>query len=330
MTTTDKLMTLAEADKLPIRDVIAFARAAGIVPPDIKSDEAAYGVLLKARELGIPPMAAFSSIHVIENKPTCSVQLMLACARNRLGDRLKYEIAGDSEKCVGRMSTDGGERWNAVTITYKEMQAAGYTQRWNKDKSAWETKKNWKNPQAMLRARVIAALVRLCVPEATLGTYAPEEMQDVADQRHAPRDATPAQLVAAKLLGEPQHASEPPRESAGVPPPAAPDAAPQESAAFLDWREALLQATDREALARSRAAILGDRNLADAERKALLVSVSEIARKAGWTKAKPEEAGAAKSRAAEEDERLFGPPVPAEEASAPLPSEDADFTTDKF
>ena len=43
-----------------------------------------------------------------------------------------------------------------------------------------------------------------------------------------------------------------------------------------------------------------------------------------------EEAGAAKSRAAEEDERLFGPPVPAGEASAPLPSEDADFTTEKF
>ncbi len=277
-----KTMTPEDMAAVPVMAQIRAAKASGMIPGHMQ-DEAALAIVLKAHELGVPPMAAFSSIYVIEGKPSCSAQLMLACARRIVGDSLKYEFESAADKCSARMSTDGGETWNRITITYAEMQEAGYTQM-SKAKGGG-TKANWKNPQAMLRARVVAALVRLCVPEATLGIYTPDEIRDSSRLEIGHVD-TESEAVG-KLLDVKPQAGEiefwegPPLEV--KPEPGVDDDAPDEqpvkvdvlsepdvevrvepdleNQAFLDWVEALDQADSIEQLDAHLEAIEADMRL---------------------------------------------------------------------
>jgi len=244
---------LSELDNVNWRDQIAAARAAGIIPRDIRSDEAALGIALKARELGVPMMAAYSSIHMIQGRPTCSAQLMLACARRVVGDKLKYEIHGDGDKCEGRMSTDGGETWNSVSFTMKQAQQAGLA-----------GKDNWKkHPDDMLFARVASKLVRRCVPEATLGVYTPDEVEHID-----PTPETQARTVEARLLGE-----EPPAD-----PPSEPNVA------LDDWTLALEQCQNSDDWLDTCNQIRDDTRLSDADKQALKVVAAQKRSREGWTK----------------------------------------------
>lgn len=290
MTNANALITLEDAEKLPISEIVAYGRRAGIIPKEVASDEAAYGVILKARELGIPPMAAFGEIHVIEGKPTCSAKLHLALARRLMGERLVYEIKGDTEKCWGRMSTDGGQRWQEITITFKEMEAAGYTHTWKDGKRV--VKKNWLNSGAMLRARVQAALVRLCVPEAALGIYTREEMEDVRDLKSIPHaETTTAQRLQEQLLGKPTDAP------SGGPPPAEPVALPEgqvidvesgepepEVPSTADWETAIDQAESPESIATSLREIAKDERLTKEQKLALKERAVKVSKSKGFKK----------------------------------------------
>lgn len=316
MSNAAALTTLENVEKLPISAIVAYGRRAGIIPPQVASDEAAYGIILKARELGIPVMAAFGEIHVIEGKPTCSARLQLALARRAIGDRLLYEFHGDTEKCTGRMSTDGGHRWQEITITYKEMQAAGYTMRWDKDKKQSVVKNNWKNPAAMLRARVSAALVKICVPEATLGVDTREEMEDVRDLKQIPHTETTAQRLQEQLLGAPPA---PPADTTGpVPetPPAAvseeepptegnvvdadhvpvedppPPGEPVEIPKTADWESKIDQAESGEAIAECLRQVAADQNLTKEQKLALRERAVKVSKSKGFKKpSAPRDAG---------------------------------------
>ena len=58
----------------------------GFLPESIKTPAQAAAVMLKGRELGIPPMYALSNIAVIKGKPTCGAELMLALIYRDHGD----------------------------------------------------------------------------------------------------------------------------------------------------------------------------------------------------------------------------------------------------
>lgn len=275
MTTTALTLSLAEMDRLPLSELVAYGRKAGIIPADVRDDAAAYGIILKARELGIPPMAAFSSIYFIAGRPTCSAQLMLALARKAAGPLLKYEIKGDAEKCVGKMSTDGGATWNEVAWTFAMAQKAGYT-----------GKSNWKStPDAMLRARVISALVRLCVPEATLGIYTREEIEDVRDAAATASTVTPAKMAEARLLG-----TEVPAEPAPVPV-ETPAPVGSDAMAEADWKAAIAQCDAADLLKEHATVIAGDSRIDDAARSRLGDAIREKARASGWSKPRAREPG---------------------------------------
>jgi len=52
--------------------------SSGMLPQNIDTPQKALAVMLKGRELGIPAMQSFTHVYVIEGKPACSSELMLA------------------------------------------------------------------------------------------------------------------------------------------------------------------------------------------------------------------------------------------------------------
>ncbi|MBM3280932.1 MAG: hypothetical protein FJY95_23070 [Candidatus Handelsmanbacteria bacterium] len=162
----------------------------GLLPASIKTAEAAAAVILKGRELAIPPMQAFSHIHVIQGRPTCSSELMLAIlARGGCAwDWLKDGSTGEAEILFRRK----GFREVSGRFTLDEAKKAALL---NKD--------TWKNyPASMLRARAIASGARMIGPDLLAGmSYTPEELGAEVD-----RDGEPLKAVHATVTVE--HAGE--------------------------------------------------------------------------------------------------------------------------
>lgn len=162
----------------------------GLLPSSIKTAEAASAVILKGRELAIPPMQAFSHIHVIQGRPTCSSELMLALlARGGCTwDWTKDGSTGEAEILFRRK----GFKDVPGRFTLDEAKKAGLL---NKD--------TWKNyPASMLRARAIASGARMIGPDLLAGmSYTPEELG-----AEVGRDEEPLKAVQATVTVE--HAGE--------------------------------------------------------------------------------------------------------------------------
>ena len=154
---------------------VRAARAAGIVPAEVKSDEAGVAIMLKAAELGIPPMAAFSQIHVIKGKPSLSSQLMLAKAYELLPKFGFKIVKSDDDVATISMRRSPDHEWVELTFTQEQAKKAGLGgatyQKWGAD---------------MLRWRVVSKLLRLVAPDKFAGTYTPEELQEMPDEPGAP------------------------------------------------------------------------------------------------------------------------------------------------
>jgi hypothetical protein len=149
--------------------------ASGLLPTTIKKPEAAAAIILKGRELGIPAMQAFSHIHVIQGKPTCSSELMLALlARGGVTwDWISDGSQGSAEIVFRRAGF--GEATGRYTIA--EARTAKLT-----------AKDTWKNFESnMLRARAISNGARMIGPDLLSGmSYTPEEMGVEVDEDEKP------------------------------------------------------------------------------------------------------------------------------------------------
>lgn len=144
---------------------MAFAKelvGTGFCPSAIKTPAQALAVILTGQELGIPPMHALRSIHIIQGKPTLSAELMLALMLKG-GVRLTW---GPSDATQAVLMAERGTTAFKGSFTMAEAEAAKLT---NKD--------GWRNyPAAMLRARVIALTARVVAPDLIAGMYTAEEL----------------------------------------------------------------------------------------------------------------------------------------------------------
>lgn len=125
--------------------------------------------------IGIAPAQALYEIYVVNGRPSPSANLMAALVR-RAGHKLRIE--GNSESCTATLiRADDPEFPMTATWTIGQAKAAGLT-----------GKDTWKQyPQAMLRARAIAEVVRMGAPEAVMGMeYAREEVEQFHDAPAAP------------------------------------------------------------------------------------------------------------------------------------------------
>jgi len=138
----------------------------GFLPQTIKTSEQAIAVMLKGRELRIPPMEALSQLYVVQGKVTLQSQLMLALIRR--SGRYGYRVAKTTPlECVFELWPYAHpEEKYCSTFTIKEAIAADLTKN-----PVWR-----KYPAQMLRARAISAAARVVCPEIIGGLYTPEEM----------------------------------------------------------------------------------------------------------------------------------------------------------
>jgi len=121
--------------------------------------------------LGLHPMAALQSIHIIEGKPTLSANLLAALVR-RAGHRLRVTTSGD---------------WKAGTFVARAVLIRSdepdfeFVVEWTKERAATAGlagKGNWnKYPEAMCKARAITEVIREGAPDVTIvAAYTPEEL----------------------------------------------------------------------------------------------------------------------------------------------------------
>lgn len=138
----------------------------GFLPAGIKTPEQACAIMLKGRELGIPPMQALSHIHIINGKPTLSAELMVAMIlKTHPKTKLSYPVRS-SERCEIKVTREGCDP-STFVFTIQDAQTAGVL-----GNPVWK-----KYPRAMLHARCVSEMARSLFADAIAGiSYTPEEL----------------------------------------------------------------------------------------------------------------------------------------------------------
>jgi len=138
----------------------------GMLPAHIKTPAAAAAIILKGRELGIPPMQALSGIAVIQGKPVAGSELMLAILYRDHGDGCLWFTETTETACRVSYARRGWPERKEYAFTIEDAKRAGLL-----------TNATWtKYPAAMLRARAISAVARMAFPDSIGGMYTPEEL----------------------------------------------------------------------------------------------------------------------------------------------------------
>lgn len=145
----------------------ALAHARGFVPKAMLGDpNGIAAAILTGMELGIGPMQALRSIHMVDGKPTMAADFMLARAIDR-GVRLTW-LRADAKAAIVRLERAGFAPYTQ-SFTIEEARDAGLA-----------AKDNWrKYPAAMLRARCISAAMRAFCPDVLgPGVYVEGEIEE--------------------------------------------------------------------------------------------------------------------------------------------------------
>jgi hypothetical protein len=128
--------------------------------------------VLYGREIGLAPMQALQTIHVIKGRPFISGQLWLSLVR-RAGHRA--EVSGDGASATCTITRGDTDEQHSETFTLEQAKTAKLTG--NADS-------NWsKYPDRMLRWRAVANCARMICPEVALGFEAEEERGAEQPQR---------------------------------------------------------------------------------------------------------------------------------------------------
>jgi hypothetical protein len=155
----------------------------GLLPDSIKSPAAALVIMLKGRELGLPPLMALSTIHVIKGKPSLSAEAVAALIYDRHGDGALRVIESTDERCTIAYKRRSWSDYDRLSWTLEQARAADLLreERWRK----------W--PAAMLRARCITAIGKLAFADV-LGGF---DTSDGAEIVMTPAEIvmTPAEIV---------------------------------------------------------------------------------------------------------------------------------------
>jgi len=156
-----------------LKDLGTTLVKSGFLPNTVKTPEQAIAIMLKGKELGIPPMQSFGSIAIVQGKPTISAELMLALIYRNFPSASVHFVRSDEKECTIAAKRPNGKE-SIFTFTLEDAKRAQLL-----GKSSWT-----QYPAAMLRARCISAMARAVFPDALMGaSYTPEELgADVNDE----------------------------------------------------------------------------------------------------------------------------------------------------
>jgi hypothetical protein len=178
-TYSNHLPTLHEWDLL--KEQSKSLLASGLLPKGITKPEQVILIVLKGKELQIPPLQALSHIHVINGKPCMSAELMLAqIYRLHPKTVIKFKERS-SERCIVEAKRDG-HGVETFVWSLEDAKKAGIT-----GNPTWS-----KYPRAMLHARVVSEMARSLFPDAIAGiSYTPEELGAEVDESGDVIDISP-------------------------------------------------------------------------------------------------------------------------------------------
>lgn len=152
----------------------------GLLPAKFNGKpEAVVITMLYGKELGLAPMQAVKEIHVINNVPSISANLMLTLVRQRLaGFQLEVMEASPKISKIRHRRTKADE-WQISTYTIEEAATAKLL-----------GKDNWKNhPADMLFARNVSRVCRWNYSDVLAGfVHTPEELEGVVGRVEAATD----------------------------------------------------------------------------------------------------------------------------------------------
>jgi len=157
----------------------------GLLNPAIKSPQAAMVIVLKGRELGLPPMYALSHIQVISGKPVAAAEVLLALMVQKgvQAEWVQDDVNG-ARLTLTRWDTNPQKKPVSYTGAFLRSDAErATTKEWDdKLKSKVEvrlidTGSYIKYPQNMFRARAITNAARAFAPDLIGGiSYTAEEL----------------------------------------------------------------------------------------------------------------------------------------------------------
>ena len=138
---------------------------------DIKSAQQAVVKIMAGQEMGIPPFAAMSGIHIIQGKPTIGAGLM--AARVKGSGKYDYTVVEHNEKICSLDFYKGKTKLGNSTFTIEDAKKAG-------------TKNIDKFPKNMLFARAMSNGVKFYTPDIyDSPVYVPEEMEAITEDAPA-------------------------------------------------------------------------------------------------------------------------------------------------
>lgn len=166
---SDKSTALVPTNLGDVMRLSAELAKSALLPQELRGKTAdVLATILAGEELGIKPMAALRSIHIIKGKPVLSADGMVAVV---LGSGLaEYFTCTESTGAVATYETKrrGSPTPQRMSFTIDEAKAAGLA-----------SGDNWKRyGAAMLRARAKAALARDVYPDALAGVYEEGEARE--------------------------------------------------------------------------------------------------------------------------------------------------------
>jgi len=151
-----------------------------------KTPDQAMALMLIAQAEGLHPAIAARDYYIVQGRPTLKADAMLA----------RFQSAGGSVRW-------GDYTERRVVGTFSHPQGGSVDIEWTIDMAtaAGLTKNpTWKSyPRQMLRARCVSEGIRTVFPGVVVGTYTPEEAEDMdpqTPQPAAPRDMGPVVEVA--------------------------------------------------------------------------------------------------------------------------------------
>jgi hypothetical protein len=171
--------------QLPISELMNLAKAfaeSGMFS-DTKSAAQAIVKIQAGQEIGIPPFASMTGIHIIQGKPTIGAGLI--ASRLKGSGKYDYRVVEASEKVCSIDFYQGNTKIGNSTFTIEDAKKA-------------LTKNIDKFPKNMLFARAISNGVKWYCPDIFSGpVYVPEEMQVVTTEEatHVEVDTTIDEII---------------------------------------------------------------------------------------------------------------------------------------
>jgi hypothetical protein len=126
-----------------------------------KKPEDVLAIVLTGAELGLAPMQAIRGIHIINGKASLSADLMGALVKRSAVCEYLQLTESTGERATYKTKRKGDPEATTLTFTLAQAKAAGVT-----GNPTWA-----KYPDAMLRARCLAAICRAVYPDLCLGLY---------------------------------------------------------------------------------------------------------------------------------------------------------------